>query len=76
MSTTPNSPSVCAKLRTTAVTMPGRESGKMTRESSQAAGAENGGGVEQAAVDCFKGDDQRLHGERESCTARKREPIQ
>src|ERR1700685_2831466 len=41
ISTTPNSPNVCAKLSTSAVTTPGTDIGKITRQNVRSASARN-----------------------------------
>src|SRR5277367_1497389 len=66
ISTTPNSPIVCAKLRTTAVTTPGLESGRNAPKCSQASSAENGGSIEQFAVNRLERRDERLYRERQA----------
>ena len=72
ISTTPNSPSVCAKLSTMAVTTPGNDSGRITRQNVRMAPAPSTAEAsKQFSIDAFERRNQRLHRERKAVQHRR-----
>ena len=63
MSTTPNSPTVCRKLSTTAASSERRASGtRMLEDEPHGTGAQKPRSIDEGSVDGCEAGDQRLHG--------------